>query len=153
MFKKIFLSIVCLFCFVGVSNSQMVVPYTKTLEQYGFNNYKRDKNLLYFRSHDILVIGEFDSNYQVINSTIAFDEKESDSKDILTATYISYLTLQTQLGKDLIFNYKAGLRKMKYLFDTIIHNLKLSNNTKFNYDDLKVIAGRKGEIMYVVLQY
>jgi hypothetical protein len=124
MLKRILGALVVLLCFVSIANAQFFVPYAKTLEEHGFNNYKRDGNVFYFHNQGIMVLATVDSNWNLLSSTIAFDKTSAIAKDVIAAVYLTYLNLQTQLGKDLLFDYRAGSRKMKYLLETIDHNLK-----------------------------
>lgn len=56
-----------------------------------------------------------------------------------------YVCLQDRMGKALNLEPESLIRKGRYIFNIINHNLKYSNVTSFDFDDLRINAKRYDE--------
>jgi hypothetical protein len=148
MFKKIVFTLM----FLLIPLSLMAQPITffdNLIKREGFNFVAQDNQRILYGIDNIAIIVNVDHKGNINYISTGFDDKKSPTKYITVALAASYVTLQLQMGKTQVLEFKNLVRKMYYLIDTIKSNLKINNKTDFRYDDMFISAAKEKDLIFI----
>jgi hypothetical protein len=141
--KKILIALAILF-WSGTAMAeipQSVRDYNEIVTHFGYRFIGEKDNTITYTNPDKTIIAAY--NFSLTGGCKAgtfFNNNRAERGAITQILYINYATIQKSIGKTEILSNKHYPRKMAYLLDTIVTNLKRTPKTIFTYDDMIVWA-------------